>query len=852
MSTPNAPVNSIEPSQPQPTTALRLHRQLTAIWATGPGWQRLASVNHSVIGMRMMVTSFAFFLIAGILGMLIRVQLATPESAFMGAETYNQVFTMHGSMMLFLFAIPMVESFAVYLTPKILGTRDFAFPRLTAYGYWCYLFGATILTVSLIAQVAPNGGWFMYTPLSSNVFNPGMNSDIWLLGVTFVEISALSLAVEIVVSVLKMRAPGMSLDRMPIFAWYILVTALMMLVAFPPLILGSILLEVERAFGLPFFDPTRGGDPLLWQHLFWLFGHPDVYIIFLPMAAVLSTIIPVFAGRPLVGYRASVVAIIAVGFLSFGLWVHHMFTVGIPHLALAFFSAASAILGIPTALQIFAWLATLAHGKPRWSLPMLYVFGFFFVFVCGGLTGIMLAMVPFDWQAHDTYFVVAHLHYVVAGALAFPMLAGMYYWLPLLTGRTTVRGLSTLAFWLVFVGFNLTFFMMHLTGLMGMPRRVYTFYGDEGWNWLNLLSSVGSFIMTIGFALVVIDLIVQLRYGRRVRRDPWKAATLEWAMPIPPQPYAFASIPHFDTATERAAPGDTALSLARGEGYLGFTRNGWPEALGVHITSGKPEQLIVLPQPTYLPLVTAIATVAVVLAFLFKFYLLAILVTVVIAGLFIYGGQSAGHTRDYGPLPIGRGISVPPHTEVASTPPWMAMVCTLVADGTLFASLVFGTFYLWLAAPNWPSAVAFNPNRILALGVLAGLVVAAMAARRALRALVTGGKPQGWIALAMLSLVLAIAAVVGLIGGVIPHPREHALGATAAALLSYIAVHAGIGLLFLTSNLLRIRAGMVSALRHTDLRLTRLWLAFTAVTGAIALALVLALPSLVSIMGAQA
>ena len=852
MSTPTAPVDSIEPSQPQPTTALRLHRQLTAIWATGPGWQRLASVNHSVIGMRMMVTSFAFFLIAGILGMLIRVQLATPESAFMGAETYNQVFTMHGSMMLFLFAIPMVESFAVYLTPKILGTRDFAFPRLTAYGYWCYLFGATILTVSLIAQVAPNGGWFMYTPLSSNVFNPGMNSDIWLLGVTFVEISALSLAVEIVVSVLKMRAPGMSLDRMPIFAWYILVTALMMLVAFPPLILGSILLEVERAFGLPFFDPTRGGDPLLWQHLFWLFGHPDVYIIFLPMAAVLSTIIPVFAGRPLVGYRASVVAIIAVGFLSFGLWVHHMFTVGIPHLALAFFSAASAILGIPTALQIFAWLATLAHGKPRWSLPMLYVFGFFFVFVCGGLTGIMLAMVPFDWQAHDTYFVVAHLHYVVAGALAFPMLAGMYYWLPLLTGRTTVRGLSTLAFWLVFVGFNLTFFMMHLTGLMGMPRRVYTFYGDEGWNWLNLLSSVGSFIMTIGFALVVIDLIVQLRYGRRVRRDPWKAATLEWAMPIPPQPYAFASIPHFDTATERAAPGDTALSLARGEGYLGFTRNGWPEALGVHITSGKPEQLIVLPQPTYLPLVTAIATAAVVLAFLFKFYLLAILVTVVIAGLFIYGGQSAGHTRDYGPLPIGRGISVPPHTEVAGTPPWMAMVCTLVADGTLFASLVFGTFYLWLAAPNWPSAVAFNPNRILALGVLAGLVVAAMAARRALRALVTGGKPQGWIALAMLSLVLAIAAVVGLIGGVIPHPREHALGATAAALLSYIAVHAGIGLLFLTSNLLRIRAGMVSALRHTDLRLTRLWLAFTAVTGAIALALVLALPSLVSIMGAQA
>ena len=346
----------------------------------------------------------------------------------------------------------------------------------------------------------------MYTPLSSNAYTPGINADVWLLGVTFVEISALSLAMEIVVSILKMRAPGMSLDRMPIFGWYILVTAMMMIVAFPPLILGSILLEVERAFGLPFFDPTRGGDALLWQHLFWLFGHPDVYIIFLPMAGVLSTIIPVFANRPLVGYRAIVVAIIALAFLSFGIWVHHMFTVGIPHLALAFFSLGSAIVAVPTAVQIFAWLATLAHGRPRWDVPMLYVFGFFFVFVMGGLTGVMLAMVPFDWQAHDTYFVVAHMHYVVAGALAFPMLAALYYWLPLLTGRTAVHRLSVPAFWLVFIGFNLTFFMMHLTGLLGMPRRIYTYHGDEGWNWLNLLSSVGGFVMTIGFALVVIDL----------------------------------------------------------------------------------------------------------------------------------------------------------------------------------------------------------------------------------------------------------------------------------------------------------------------------------------------------------
>ncbi len=728
----------------QASTALRLHRQLAAIWATGPGLQRLAAVNHSVIGMRMMITSFAFFAIAGVLGMLTRVQLATPNAAFMDAETYNQVFTMHGSMMLFLFAIPMVESFAVYLTPKILGTRDFAFPRLTAYGYWCYLFGATILTVALIAGVAPNSGWFMYTPLSSNVYTPGINADVWLLGVTFVEISALSLAMEIVVSVLKMRAPGMSLDRMPIFGWYILVTALMMIVAFPPLILGSILLECERAFGLAFFDPTRGGDPLLWQHLFWLFGHPDVYIIFLPMAAVLSTIIPVFANRALVGYRAIVVAIIALAFLSFGIWVHHMFTVGIPHLALAFFSVGSAIVAVPTAVQIFAWLATLAHGKPRWDLPMLYVFGFFFVFVLGGLTGVMLAIVPFDWQAHDTYFVVAHMHYVVGGALAFPMLAGLYYWLPLLTGRTAVQKLSTLAFWLVFIGFNMTFFMMHLTGLLGMPRRVYTYNGNEAWNWLNLLSSVGGFIMTIGFALVVIDLVVQLRYGRRVRRDPWRAQTLEWAMPIPPQPYAFASIPHIGDEIAHA-PGQLALSLARGEGYLGFTRNGWQEALGVHATSGKPEQLIVLPQPTYLPLFTAICTAGVVLGFLFKAYMLSLALALVTLGLFVYAARHAGLPRDYGPLPVGLGVEVPPHTEAASSPAWLSLICTLVADGTLFTSMVFGTFYLWLAGANWQTMTRPEPSWLLAFGAMACLVIAVVAARGSLKAVVAEAKHRvGW------------------------------------------------------------------------------------------------------------
>jgi cytochrome c oxidase subunit I+III len=630
-----------------------------------------------------------------------------------------------------------------------------------------------------------------------------------------------------------------------------LVTALMMVVAFPPLILGSILLEVERAFGLPFFDPTRGGDPLLWQHLFWLFGHPDVYIIFLPMAGILSTMIPVFAGIPLVGYRAIVVAIVALAFVSFGIWVHHMFTVGIPHLALAFFSAGSAIVAVPTAVQIFAWLATLAHGRPRWDVPMLYIFGFFFIFVIGGLTGVMLAVVPFDWQAHDTYFVVAHFHYVVGGALLFPLLAGVYYWLPLLTGRMAVYRLSVPAFWLIFVGFNATFLLMHLVGLLGMPRRVYTYSGNEGWVWLNLLSSMGGFIMTIGIGVVMIDLIAQIRYGRPIRRDPWNAATLEWAIPIPPAPYAFASIPSVEVRADRIAPSELAPSLARGEGYLGFARNGWQETLGVQMTSGEPEQLILLPRPTYLPLFIALATAGAVLAMLFKFYWLSLAMVVMTAGLFVLSGHSAGLSRDYGLLPVGRGVSLPPHTEVAGAPAWWAMIFTLVADGTLFTSLVFGTLYLWISAPNWPPAIAGEADLLVALISIAALFVAAVGARRSLSSLIDSRTPHGWIGLSAVALVATIAAIVTMIGHIVPHPREHALGATAAALLGYVALHAAIGLLFLLSNFMRMNAGYISQKRFTDLRLTRLWIDYTAVTAIIAVGLVLVLPALVGMLGAR-
>jgi cytochrome c oxidase subunit I+III len=825
---------------------IHLHKALTRIWATGPGWQRLAAVNHSVIGVRFMITAAVFFAIGGMLAMLIRAQLATPASAFLGPAIYNQIFTMHGTIMMFLFAIPMLEGLALYMLPKMLGARDLAFPRLSAYGYWCYLFGGLILIGALLAGVAPQSGWFMYTPLSSDVYAPGINADVWLLGVTFVEISALTMAVELTVSILKLRAPGMTLARMPIFAWYILVTALMMIVGFPPLILGSILLEMERAFGLPFFDPERGGDPLLWQHLFWLFGHPEVYIIFLPAAGAISTIIPTFAQRPLVGYRAVVASIIVMAFLSFGIWVHHMFTTGIPHLAMAFFSLGSALVAVPTAVQMFAWLATLAHGRPRWDVPMLYIFGFIVIFVCGGLTGVMLAMVPFNWQAHDSYFVVAHFHYVLVGGFVFPMLAALYYWLPHVTGRLSVHRLSVPAFWLIFAGFNVTFLTMHLTGLMGMPRRVYTYFGHEGWTWLNLLSSVGSFVLTMGFALIAADILLQRRFGPRFRRNPWHAGTLEWATPTPPAAYGFASLPRIEVRADSLAPSQIGPLLAAGKGYLGAARNDWQETLGVNITTAEPDQIVILPRPTYLPLVLALATGVVVMALLFKLYGIAVLATIIVAGLFVWGARSSGQAMDHGPLPIGLGLSVPPHPEAALSPPLLALGFTLIADGAFFTSLIFGVLYLWLVAPNWPPSEVIDIGLTLPLLVAASLLAGPVAARGAMGALHRQGAVMSWLIGQAVAILCALFALLALITVSLPNPQSHGYAAASFALLAFVCLHLGVAALFVLSNATRLRSGYIAPRRAQDLRLTRIWQDFTALSGLIAVGFVLILPQLVA------
>ena len=695
---------------------------LARVWGNLPGWGSLAAVNHGTIGLRFMVTGMVFFLVGGVLAMLLRTQLALPEQNIVSAETYGQLFTMHGSVMMFLFAIPVLEGLAIYLIPKMIGARDLVFPRISALGYYCYLFGGIIIMSSLLLGIAPDSGWFMYTPLSSSEFSPGPGSDFWLLGITFVEISAMAAGIELTVSILCSRAKGMTLSRMPLFCWYILVMALMIVFGFPPLILASILLELERAAGMPFFTVAAGGDPLLWQHLFWLFGHPEVYIIFLPAAGIVSTLIPVFSGRPIVGYRWIVIAVILTGFISFGLWVHHMFTVGIPQLAQAFFSVASMLVAIPTAIQVFAWLATLWRGKVDFQLPMLWVSGFLVIFVCGGLTGVMLALVPFNWQVHDTHFVVAHMHYVLVGGMFFPLIAGLYYWLPLASGRMPSPVIGRWGFWLTFGGFNLTFLLMHLTGLLGMPRRVYTYEAGLGWDGLNLLSSVGSFVMAIGIGLVLLDLLLHFWFGQRASANPWKADTLEWTLDMPPAQYNFASLPTVSSRHPLWDDPQLAERIAAGQEGLAEANSGLRETYGTSAISAQRERLFHLPGNSWLPLYSAMTLAVVCISLLSRWYILALLAVVLTIGLLLrWSWENGGHPSaaplqpsdpgqrvpvqkepvQKGPVQKGAGHELPLESRTLDGPGRWGMIVTMLANGALYMSLLFGWFYLWTAAPQW-------------------------------------------------------------------------------------------------------------------------------------------------------
>ncbi len=546
-----------------------------------------------------------------------RTQLAASELELVSPDLYNQLFTMHGVTMIFLFATPMLAGFGNYLVPLQIGSRDMAFPRLNALSYWVYLASGLFLYLGYPFGVAPENGWFNYVPLAGSEFTTTSSTDFYTLGIVFLGISTTVGAINFIVTILKLRRPGMAISRMPLFCWSMLATSLALVFALPSLTLANLMLSADRLFGFHFFDAAAGGSPVLWQHLFWIFGHPDVYIILLPALGIVSAIVPVFSRRPMVGYLWVAMAMMSLAIISFGVWVHHMFVVGLPAVSLGFFGAASALVTIPSGIQIFAWLATMWEGRVRLQAPMSYVFGFIVTFVLGGFTGVMFGAVPFDQQITDSYFVVAHFHYVLFGGAVFPILAGLAFWLPKITGRLMSARLQVWAFWLIFVGFHITFFPMHVAGLFGMPRRIYTYPAGLGWDVWNLASTLGMIVLTAGFAVFVWDVVAAMRHGPEAGPNPWDADGLEWATSSPPPPFDHAALTPVTSRNPLWDDGDRkAIESAAGPALAGDHH----EVLGTTVVEGDPDQVIRMPGDSHWPLLLAISMLVLFLGLLTRFW----------------------------------------------------------------------------------------------------------------------------------------------------------------------------------------------------------------------------------------
>jgi cytochrome c oxidase subunit I+III len=580
----------------------RLRRALEATWSGRSGFLGwLTSVDHKSIGKRYIVTAFVFFLLGGIDAALMRAQLARPENNLIGPDVYNQLFSVHGTTMMFLFAVPMMTGLGIYFVPLMVGARNIAFPRLNAYGYWVYLIGGLLLYTALLTNTGPDTGWFSYVPLAGPGFSPGKRVDFYAQTVTFTEISALITAVEIIATIFRHRTPGMSLNRLPLFVWAQLVTAFMIIFAMPWVATASLFLAMDRLIGTHFFNPAEGGDSLLWQHLFWFFGHPEVYIIFIPALGMVSHIVSTFTRREIFGYPVMVLALVMNGFLSFGLWVHHMFATGLPQLGGSFFTAASVMIAIPSGVQIFCWIATIWDGRPRLRTPLLFVLGFVALFVIGGLTGVMVASVPLDTQAHDTYFVVAHFHYVLLGGAVFPLFGAFYYWFPKMTGRLLSERLGRWHFALFFIGMNVTFFPMHLLGLDGMTRRIYTYLPETGWGPLNLLASIGAAIIASSVVLFLVNVARSLAAGEPAGDNPWDAESLEWATSSPPPSYNFL---HMIVVQGRSA----LWSRTADRPVVTGLRTDMREVLLTTAMDAAPDSRHRHPGPSAMPLFAALAT----------------------------------------------------------------------------------------------------------------------------------------------------------------------------------------------------------------------------------------------------
>ncbi len=675
---------------------------LRRAWAPPQGWRIISAINNNFIGLFYVGTALLFFVLAGILALMMRTQLAVPENDLIGHRLYNQLFTMHGTIMMFLFAVPVVEAFSVFLLPNMQAARDLPFPRLSAYAFWAYFVGGLAFFCSLFFGVAPDGGWFMYPPLTSYTFSPGIAADFWLLGIGFIEISAIAGAIEIIVGVLKTRAPGQSLDKLPVYAWAMLVFAFMIVFAFPAIIAATLLLELERALHWPFFIPERGGDPVLWQHLFWFFGHPEVYVIFIPAAGMVSMIVPTMAQTPLVAYRLVVVALLGTGFFSFGLWVHHMFTTGIPQLSLSFFSAASMAVAIPSGIQVFAWIGTIAAGRLQWKTPTYFIFGFLFIFVLGGLTGVMVAMVPFDWQVHDTYFVVAHFHYVLIGGMVFPLFAAIYYWFPTTSKFALSERIGKWVFWLIFLGVNITFFTMHITGLIGMPRRVYTYVTEMGWGWLNLISTAGSYLIAAGVLLFLIDLARNFRFSfDEAVGNIWNAGTLEW---LPTEAYQTRSIPIVRSREPLWEQPNLSEDVKAGRFYLPGALMGGRETIVTSPIDAHPQYVLQMPGPGWAHVLAAVFTAAFFMGLTVQLYVPAAICGVLAVVSVIAWLWDSDPGPSHPPVNIGGGIVLPVYLTGPINHSWWAMIILMLVAGAVFACVAVSYFYIWTVHPAlWPS-----------------------------------------------------------------------------------------------------------------------------------------------------
>jgi cytochrome c oxidase subunit I len=578
--------------------------QLSATWRDAPGiWGFLTTVDHKRIAARYILTVVLLMLLAGMLALDMRLQLAAPDMERMTPQLYNESFSLHGSTMLFLVSVPVMEAMAIWLVPLMLGQRALAFPRLAAFSYWLYLGGVLMLWVPHALGVTPDLGWFEYPPLSGPAYSPGHRADIWAQMITFTEVAALAASVNIVATVLKMRPPGMTLARIPIFVWAQMISALMTIFALPAVMLVTSMLISDRLVSTQFFAPAAGGDAILFQHLFWWFGHPEVYIIFLPAAGFVSVIVETFSRRTLFGHAAVVLSMLGIAALAFGLWVHHMFAVGLPRLGNDFYTAASMAVALPAGIQIFCWIATLWSGRPRFDTPLLWVIGFIATFVIGGLSGVMTASAPLDQQLTDTYFIVAHLHYVLIGGAIFPLLGAFSYWYPKATGRLMSETWGKVSFALIVGGFNLGFFPMHILGLQGMPRRIYTYSESMGWGTLNMVATIGSAIAVAGGMVFVANAFWSFYRGKPAGANPWGGATLEWAVPSPPPPHNFDSTPVVDGLTPLWTQKDGLAAMTG----LAIDRR---QILVTSVIEAEPEYRQKSPTPSIAPLAAALTVTA--------------------------------------------------------------------------------------------------------------------------------------------------------------------------------------------------------------------------------------------------